>query len=67
MVSIRQDGKAYGGFFAVRDIMVHLPLTFVPALIMYVPGISLLGVPVYTWIARNRQHFGGKSENSCSM
>lgn len=67
MVSIRQDGKAYGGFFAVRDIMVHLPLTFVPALILYVPGISLLGVTVYKWIATHRHHFGGKSENSCSM
>ena len=66
MVSIRKDGKTYGGFFAVRDIMVHLPLTFVPALVLYVPGVSLLGVPVYTWIARNRHHFGGKSEHSCS-
>ena len=66
MVSIRQDGKAYGGFFAVRDIMVHLPLTFVPALILYVPGMSRLGVPVYKWIAKNRHHFGGKLENSCS-
>lgn len=66
MVSIRKDGKTYGGFFAVRDIMVHLPLTFVPALILYVPGISLLGVPVYQWIATHRHHFGGKSD-SCSM
>ena len=67
MVSIRKDGKTYGGFFAVRDIMVHLPLTFVPALVLYVPGVSLLGVPVYTWTAKNRHHFGGKSEHSCSL
>ena len=67
MVSIRRDGKTYGGFFAVRDILVHLPLTFVPALVLYLPGMSLLGVPVYKWIARNRHHFGGKSEDSCPL
>ena len=64
MVSIRKDGKTYGGFFAVRDVMVRLPLTFVPALILYVPGMSLLGVPVYAWIANNRHRFGRKPSAS---
>ena len=64
MVSIRQDGKTYGGFFAVRDILVHLPMTFVPALVLHVPGMSLLGVPVYAWIATHRHHFGRKPSAS---
>ena len=67
IVSIRQDGKTYGGFFAMRDVMIHLPLTCVPALVLYVPGMSLLGVPVYQWIATHRDRFGGKSEHSCSL
>ena len=67
MVSIRPDGKTYGGFFAVRDIMIHLPLTFLPALVLYVPGVSLLGVPLYQWIAKNRRRFGGKSEAHCAI
>ena len=59
MVSIRQDGKTYGGFYAVRDILAHCPLTFLPALLLYFPGVSLVGVPVYKWIAANRHTFGG--------
>lgn len=67
MVSIRPDGKPYGGFYAVRDIMLHLPLTFFPSLLLYIPGVSLLGVPAYKWIAKNRHRFGGKSEESCKI
>lgn len=67
MVSIRPDGKTYGGFFAVRDIAAHLPLTFLPALLLYVPGVSLIGDPVYKWIARNRHRFGGRQDDSCSI
>jgi predicted DCC family thiol-disulfide oxidoreductase YuxK len=66
MVSIRPDGKTYGGFYAVRDIARHLPLTFLPALFLYIPGVSFLGVPVYGWVARNRHHFGGRSGESCA-
>ena len=67
MVSIRKDGKTYGGFFAVRDILIHLPLTWLPALFLYVPGVSRLGVPAYAWIARNRHRFGGGSEDACPL
>jgi predicted DCC family thiol-disulfide oxidoreductase YuxK len=59
MVAVCPDGRTKGGYYCVRDIMVRLPLTFVPALIMYVPGVPLIGVPVYRWIARNRHRFGG--------
>ena len=60
MVSLTPEGKAYGGFFAVRDIWIHLPLTFLPALLFYIPGASLLGVPAYGWISKNRYRFGGR-------
>lgn len=66
MVSVRPDGKTYGGFYAVRDIMLRLPLTFLPALLMYVPGVSWVGVSVYRWIAENRHRFGGKP-GSCEI
>ena len=61
MISIRPDGKSYGGFYAVRDILIRLPLTCLPALLLYIPGMSLIGEPVYRWIAKNRHHFSGKS------
>lgn len=57
IVSICPDGKTYGGFFAMRDITIRLPLTFLPALFMYIPGTSFIGEPVYQWIARNRHRF----------
>lgn len=57
IVSIRPDGKTFGGFFAMRDIMIRLPLTFLPAILMHVPGTGLVGEPVYQWIARNRHRF----------
>lgn len=67
MLSIRPDGKVYGGFFAVRDVMIHLVPTFLPALLLYIPGMRFLGVPAYTWISKNRHRFGGKKEESCSL
>ena len=67
MVSIRPDGKKFGGFYAVRDIAIHFPLTFLPALLLYIPGVHLLGVPTYRWISKNRHRFGGKSEESCDI
>ena len=66
MVSLHPDGKAYGGFFAVRDIWSQLPLTFIPALLFYIPGASFFGVPVYRWIARNRHRFGVRAP-SCEL
>ena len=65
MISIRPDGVTYGGFFAVRDIMRHLPLTFILALLLYIPGVPLLGVPAYKWIAKNRHRLGGR--DSCPL
>lgn len=67
MVSIRPDGRCYGGFYAVRDILRHFPLTCLPALLLYLPGVSLLGVPLYRWIAKNRRRFGGKDNDRCAF
>lgn len=61
MLSIRPDGKVYGGFFSVRDVMRFLPLTALPALLLYIPGVSLIGEPAYRWIAKNRHRFGSQS------
>lgn len=67
MVSIRADGRTYGGFYAVRDILLRLPLTMLPALLLYLPGMSVIGVPLYRWIAANRHRFGGAREEACSI
>ena len=67
MVSVRPDGKTYGGFYAVRDVMIRFPLTFIPSLFLYLPGVSWVGVPVYRWIAKNRHRFGGTAQDQCPI
>ena len=59
IVSIRADGKIYGGFYAVRDILLQLPLTILPAALLYLPVMSVGGGPLYRWIAANRHRFPG--------
>lgn len=59
MVSVDRAGRARGGFYAVRDMLLQFPLTFLPAVLMYIPGAHFLGVPTYNWIAKNRHRMGG--------
>lgn len=59
------EGTRFGGFYAVRRIWIQMPLTFLPALLFYIPGAQLAGVPFYKWIAKNRHRFGGKS--ACAL
>ena len=65
MVSICPGGKALGGFYAVRDILRQFPLTWAPALLLYLPGMGWIGEPVYRWIAAHRHRFGGDA--SCPL
>ena len=67
MISMHPNGTLRGGFYAIRDIALHFPLTFLPALFLFIPGVSLLGVPVYAWISKNRHRFAGKTDESCAL
>jgi predicted DCC family thiol-disulfide oxidoreductase YuxK len=46
--------RLHQGFFAFRKLSVRLPLLIPLAPLLWFPGMSLLGAPVYRWIARNR-------------
>jgi len=50
-----RDGRTLVGYDAVRRALRQTPLGLVPALVLYVPGIDLLGRRVYRWIADNRR------------
>ncbi len=67
IVSIRPDGKTYGGFRAMRDIMLRLPASFLLALLMYLPGVAWVGEPAYQWVSKNRHRFGGSQGKSCGV
>ena len=47
-------GDLYEGFFAIRWLSVKLPPLWPLAIVLWTPGASLLGVPAYRWVARNR-------------
>lgn len=49
--------KTLTGFYAFRRMMLHLPLTFLFALLCYLPFVDRLGVPAYRWVARHRLQF----------
>jgi predicted DCC family thiol-disulfide oxidoreductase YuxK len=49
------NGQAlYGGYQAIRWLAWRLPLTWLIAPFLYLPGMTYLGQKVYLWIARNR-------------
>lgn len=43
------------GFAAIRFLLRRFPLTMVPSLVLWLPGISQLGNWVYRWIARRHR------------
>lgn len=52
---VRPDGRrAYHGFGALRWLAWRLPLLWLIAPFLYIPGVPALGQRLYLWIARNR-------------
>jgi len=56
-----RSGKAMVGFPAVRRALLQTPLGCLPALLLYVPGLSHLARAQYDRIARNRARSGACS------
>ena len=52
-------GTFYEGFFAIRELLLRLPLTAPIGALMLLPGVRLAGVPAYRWVARNRYRISG--------
>ena len=51
---IRRDGKISRGFYAYRTLAWLLPLTWLIAPFLYIPGVPLLGREVYRRVAASR-------------
>jgi len=49
-----REGRALVGFEAVRRAALQTPLAFVPAALLYVPGVAWVGRRVYGAIAARR-------------
>lgn len=59
------DSTTTVGIDAVRSIAVRMPLTVVPGLLLWLPGVHALGAVVYRSIAARRQRLGGA--DACAM
>lgn len=53
-----RSGRALIGFQAVRRALAQTPLGFLPALVLYLPGVSAIGEKVYDRVAANRAREG---------
>ena len=60
------NGDLHEGFFAIRELLLRLPLTAPIGALMLLPGVSMAGVPVYRWVARNRYRISGCNTPSAS-
>ena len=56
---VPKAGRLYRGFYAFRMLTLKLLPLMPLAPVFWFPGISLLGAPVYRWIADSRYHASG--------
>lgn len=66
---ILANGTVLKGYFAVRKLFVQLPLTMFLGWFMYIPFLSIIGQPIYRWVARNRHKWLRKKcdNGGCSL
>jgi predicted DCC family thiol-disulfide oxidoreductase YuxK len=66
---LEPNGRLTGGFDAFRRLSLRLPLLWPLAPLLNLPGLGLIGAPVYDWVARNRFRLLHRShsceENAC--
>ena len=58
MFVVTPRGEVFQGFFAFRRIMWESPRLYPLLPVFYVPGATLIGPRIYSWVARNRRKFG---------
>ena len=60
------DATTTVGIDAVRSIAIRMPLTFLPALLLWLPGAYHLGDRAYRFVAARRARDGGDGD-SCAL
>jgi predicted DCC family thiol-disulfide oxidoreductase YuxK len=58
MFAVTAQGKVFRGYFAFKEILRRLPLTWPLLPFFYLPGADAVGPRVYAWVARNRRRLG---------
>lgn len=60
-------GTAYGGFYAVRQLALRLPLLWPLGPLLWIPGSAFFGVRLYRWVAEHRGGFSRCTGRSCQI
>src|SRR5262245_52782456 len=63
----RDGGRLHGGYSAIRWLAWRLPLTWIIAPLLYLPGMTWLGQKIHLWIARNRFKIIPCEHGVCSL
>lgn len=58
---------AYAGFKAFRWMAWRIPLTFLSAPFLYLPGVPWLGNKIYLWVAKNRFRLVPCKDGVCQL
>ncbi len=65
---LSRDGQQlYAGYRAIRWLAWRLPLTWLVAPLLYLPGMTWVGQKTYIWIARNRFKIVPCKHGVCSI
>src|SRR5215813_4838586 len=62
---IDSHNQIFRGFFAIRRIALEVPLMWPLAALLFLPGVSTAGVPIYAWVARTR--YGRLGPMQCNI
>ncbi|MCX6899125.1 MAG: DUF393 domain-containing protein [Verrucomicrobia bacterium] len=54
MYLLEPGGRLDGGFHAFRRLTLWLPMLWPLAPFLNLPGLELIGTPIYDWVSRNR-------------
>ncbi len=57
----------YHGFGALRWLAWRVPLLWIVAPFLYIPGVPLLGQKMYLWVARNRFRLIPCHDGACTI
>jgi predicted DCC family thiol-disulfide oxidoreductase YuxK len=66
LVTPRRD-RVYHGFKVFRWIAWRLPVFWLIAPFLYIPGVPALGQKVYLWIAKRRYHIVPCHDGVCTL
>lgn len=67
MHAVTPTGKVYHGYGAFRCIAWRVPLLWLIAPFLCIPGVPAIGQRIYLWVARNRFHLVPCHDGQCRI